>query len=324
MRMDRFCAVALVTVITLATYVSRGGMPYSGEMPETRGLQLAGASKLMPRVGFGTCCRKSSKGQPLIDSTLSYLSQGGRLIDTAQMYENHADLAVAIRRSGVPRSDLWVTSKVRTLRGDGSEFTGSHRTAVTMEVEKILVELDLTQLDLLLLHHAKGNTAAERADEWRGLLDSKAQGQVVNVGVSNYDVPQLEALRDATGVLPAVNQLEYHPWIPEHDAIVQWCKSNGVGVIAYGSLGSSNNRASAGAGVAAVAARHGASSAQVLLRWALQRGVAVIPGATSAGHIRENLHLPPFVLSADDEREIAGDTRPASWRAWSNMGGRAS
>ena len=117
MRMDRFCAVALVTVIALATYVSRGGMPYSGEMPETRGLQLAGASKLMPRVGFGTCCRKSSKGQPLIDSTLSYLSQGGRLIDTAQMYENHADLAVAIRRSGVPRSELWVTSKVRTLRG---------------------------------------------------------------------------------------------------------------------------------------------------------------------------------------------------------------
>ena len=217
-----------------------------------------------------------------------------------------------------------MTSKVRTLRGDGSEFTGSHRTAVTMEVEKILVELDLTQLDLLLLHHAKGNTAAERADEWRGLLDSKAQGQVVNVGVSNYDVPQLEALRDATGVLPAVNQLEYHPWIPEHDAIVQWCKSNGVGVIAYGSLGSSNNRASAGAGVAAVAARHGASSAQVLLRWALQRGVAVIPGATSAEHIRQNLHLPPFVLSDADQREIAGDTRPASWRAWSNMGGRVS
>ena len=142
--------------------------------------------------------------------------------------------------------------------------------------------------------------------------------------MSNYDVPQLEALRDATGVLPAVNQLEYHPWIPEHDAIVQWCQGNGVGVIAYGSLGSSNNRASAGAGVAAVAARHGASSAQVLLRWALQRGVAVIPGATSAEHIRQNLHLPPFVLSDADQREIAGDTRPASWRAWSNMGGRAS
>ena len=105
--------------------MSRGGLPYSGEMPETHGLQLAGASKLMPRVGFGTCCRKSSKGQPLIDSTLSYLSQGGRLIDTAQMYENHADLAVAIRRSGVPRSELWVTSKVRTLRGDGSEFTAT-------------------------------------------------------------------------------------------------------------------------------------------------------------------------------------------------------
>ena len=195
MRIDRFCAVALVTVIALATYVSRGGMPYSGEMPEAHGLQLAGASKLMPRVGFGTCCRKSSKGQPLIDSTLSYLSQGGRLIDTAQMYENHADLAVAIRRSGVPRSDLWVTSKVRTLRGDGSEFTGSHRTAVTMEVEKILVELDLTQLDLLLLHHAKGNGAKERAAQWQALLEVAKAGKARHVGVSNYDLAQLKALQ---------------------------------------------------------------------------------------------------------------------------------
>ena len=317
MRMDRFCAVALVTIIALATYVSRGGMPYSGEMPETHGLQLAGASKLMPRVGFGTCCRKSSKGQPLIDSTLSYLSQGGRLIDTAQMYENHADLAVAIRRSGVPRSELWVTSKVRTLRGDGSEFTGSHRTAVTMEVEKILVELDLTQLDLLLLHHAKGNTAAERADEWRGLLDSKAQGQVVNVGVSNYDVPQLEALRDATGVLPAVNQLEYHPWIPEHDAIVNGARQRGRAIAAApGVFEQPRERRRRRFRRRGAARRELGAGA---LRWALQRGVAVIPGATSAG-----TRTPPAAVRAGTP--TSGDCRRPRPRAgaWSNMGGRAS
>lgn len=224
--------------------------------------------------------------------------------------------------SGVPRDELWVTSKVRTLRDNGSEFTGKHREAVKAEVAKILQELGLAYIDLLLLHHAKGNTLLERTEEWKALLESRDIGKVRHVGVSNYDVEQLRALKaEGGGMLPEVNQLEFHPWIPSHDAIVSWCQQHRVAVTAYGSLGSSRNRASAGVGVAAVASRHGVTSAQVLLRWALKRGVAVIPGATSADHIRQNLHLPPFELSEEDERRIQGDERPANWRSWRNMGG---
>ena len=166
----------------------------------------------------------------------------------------------------------------------------------------------------------------------------------------------------ATGVLPAVNQLEFHPWVgaSTHET-VQWCTRNGaretepaitleatgptlarmhrchvpacaqrgpllptagIAIIAYGSLGSSSNKASVGSGVAQVAARHGVSSAALLLRWALARGAAVIPGATSAAHIRENLAARRlrFELSPEDEAIIAGDAKPPGWKLWPNMG----
>lgn len=273
----------------------------------------------MPALGFGTCCRWSAKGKPLINSTLHYLSQGGRLIDTAQMYENHMDLAVAIRQSRVPRGELWVTSKVRTIDKSGHGLRLS-RLEVRRQVDTILAELGLEYLDLVLLHHAKGSSSAERAVQWRGLLDAKEQGKVRQVGVSNYDVHQLRELEADTGVRPAVDQLEFHPWAGEAAFdIVRHCQAHGIAVTAYGSLGSAKNRAGAGPGVAAVAARHGSSSAQVLLRWALARGAAVIPGATSAAHIRDNLSVDGAALSAEDERLIEADGRPSGWKAWHNM-----
>ena len=96
----------------------------------------------------------------------------------------------------------------------------------------------------------------------------------------------------------------------------------GVAITAYGSLGSSSNKASVGSGVAQVAARHGVSPAALLLRWALARGVAVIPGASSAAHIRENLAARRlrFELSPEDEAIIAGDAKPPGWKLWPNMG----
>ena len=99
--------------------------------PPGGGIHLKGSDrKPMPRMGFGTCCRASAKGEPLIASILEYLSQGGRLIDTAQMYENHRDVAAAIERSGIPRAELWITSKVRTID------TSLSRSATVAEVRR--------------------------------------------------------------------------------------------------------------------------------------------------------------------------------------------
>ena len=122
-------------------------------------------------------------------------------------------------------------------------------------------------------------------------------------------------------VMPSVNQLEYHPWVePAVHELVRWCQSKGIAITAYGSLGSSATGArNMAAGVAEVAAKYKTTNAALLLNWALARGCAVIPGATSVEHIRENLHLRRFSLTAEDEEKIAGAERPVSWRLWKNM-----
>ena len=129
------------------------------------------------------------------------------LLFFVESYGNHRDLAVAIRRSGVPRHQLWLTSKVKTVRGNLS------RGDTLREAARVADELGVRHVDLLLLHHAKGNSARAQVDQWRGLIDAQEQGLAHNIGVSNYDVAQLERLHAATGRLPAVNQLELHPWV---------------------------------------------------------------------------------------------------------------
>ena len=375
------------------------------------GLVLDGdASFAMPAIGFGTCCRKSATGQPLVDSTKSYLSQGGRLIDTAQMYGNHKDIARAIRESGVPRSEIWITSKVNTHRVKTRE-------AAVASIDKSAAELGVAYIDLMLIHGARAPAPHRRAavrlgaagvaaaaaapltgqcippsdlgthlitspllrvaaraglwtidieqavEVWRGLIDAKAKGTVRHsaplppaspapaptrlspqlppalppsapllittrrssqtfcaVGVSNFEVPHIQRVVAATAVKPALLQLEFHPWaLPQAFEAVDWCKANGIAVTAYGSLGGAQNQAR-GEAVAAVATAHGVLPSQVLLRWATARGVAVIPGATSAEHIGQNLALPPLALS---EAELAalGSTaaRPAEFKAWGNL-----
>ena len=151
-------------------------------------------SMQMPRIGFGTCCRSSANGPPLIKSTLAYLAEGGRLIDTAQMYKNHKALAQAIAQSGINREELWITSKIMTIAG------GLGRAATFRQVNRsVRGELDLEWVDLMLLHHAKGNSRDERVAQWQGLLDARAAGLVKNVGVSNYNQQQIQELHAATG-----------------------------------------------------------------------------------------------------------------------------
>ena len=163
---------------------------------------------------------------------------------------------------------------------------------------------------------------------WRGLLAAQSAGKVRHVGVSNFNRPQIEALVACTGVWPAINELEFHPWVSSTTReLVRWCHEHGIVVIAYGSLGGSTNRASGGDAVSVIASAHNASAARVLLRWAIQQGVVVIPGATSAAHIGDNLALlraaPPVLELSDTEmRELdaAGGARaPASFHIWKGL-----
>jgi len=285
-------------------------------------IYVTGSEKKMPRIGFGTCCRASAHGQPLIRSTLIYLNNGGRLIDTAQMYTNHRDLAKAIHDSGVPREELWVTSKLNTatneMQGVGTKEPPQNEQDAMRNVDSCLEELGLEYLDLMLIHGAWENPSEVQESLWRGLIAAKAAGKVKNIGVSNFNWEQIENLRTKTGVLPAVHQLEYHPWVPKetHD-LVKWCQDQGMAVTAYGSLGGSDNKGHSEA-AKSVAKKYGLSKAQVLLSWALNKGVAVIPGATSEEHIKQNLATPVGLLTEEDMNLIESSGAPESWRRWHN------
>ena len=272
----------------------------------------------MPMIGLGTCCQPS--GDARINATLEFFAQGGRLLDTAQLYENsHADLGEAIRRSGLPREKLWVSSKA-TFAHD--------RATMVHAVDHSLQQLGLSYIDLMLIHSPKGGDGLVLLDRleqmWLGLIDSHLAGKVVSIGVSNFYAEQIEHLHNRTGVLPAANQVEYHPWsAPAMREIVQWCQERGLAVTAYGSLGGAFTHSAGHASAAAtVARRHGVSASQVLLRWALDESVAVIPGATSPAHVRDNAHVAPIDLSCEDVEQIATSPPPKQFRsvARSNMG----
>ncbi|KAL1521636.1 hypothetical protein AB1Y20_021294 [Prymnesium parvum] len=268
---------------------------------------------LMPPIGFGTCCRPSASGSELVASTLAFLQQGGRLIDTAQMYGNHREIAEAIRASRVDRSELWLTSKVNTR-------VVKSRGAALRSINTSLGELDLPFINLMLVHSSWGLTSQQLLDVWRALIQARDEGMVRNIGVSNLVRHQIEQLEQESGVRPAVNEIEFHPWVPNSTfQLVEWCTSRGIAVTAYGSLGGSANSLGSSSEVSSLAKRHNVSNAQVLLRWSLQQGVAVIPGASSTEHIIENLHLPRFCLSQAESDGLIRSPMPRSFTRWYNL-----
>lgn len=293
-----------------------GARPANALSDQPPAIRIEGSAKDMPAVGFGTCCRRNVKGPPIIKAAKAYLASGGRLIDTAQLYENHVDLKVAIRESGVPRNDLWVSSKVLVC-GDG-RFCATTREATKKAVDKTNEELGLEYTDLMLLHGAEGWGVSPEVDVdlWRGLIDAKSAGKVRNIGVSNHNKDEIQRLIDATGVKPAVNQIEFHPWVPdETKELVRWCQSKGIAVTAYGSLGGEGNKGK-GQVIEDIANRRGATNSQVLLRWALDQGVAVIPGSNNEDHIKDNLQLLKVKLDAEDEKALESAAKPDRFRRW--------
>mmetsp|Transcript_58960 Transcript_58960/g.135203 ORF Transcript_58960/g.135203 Transcript_58960/m.135203 type:complete len:947 (-) Transcript_58960:252-3092(-) len=308
-------------------------------LPRRRALEAAGPEALastglafgtnapggrrMPVLGFGTANRKASRGAALVRSLLAFLELGGRLIDTAQMYHNHREIGQAVHESMVPREQVWVVSKVNTNRHIKG-FVNTARGAMQV-VDDCLAELKLSWVDVMLIHLPWENTAQERLAVWKGLLAAKSAGKVRHVGVSNFNRAQIEHLVEATGEWPAVNEIEFHPWVTNQTrALVHWCQLHGITVIGYGSLGGSKNRDKGAASVVqTVAKRYAMSAAQLLLAYSLQRGVAVIPGATSREHIADNLKLlststrPP--LMPEDLQSLEASSAPRAFKRWKGL-----
>lgn len=268
----------------------------------------------MPAIGYGTCCRKTAKGDPLYKSTKAFLELGGKLIDTAMIYDNHKDIGRAIQSSSeiVNRSDIWITSKIAVSRVQGRENT-------VKAVKKILQELKTSYLDLCLIHSpGKGKEAT--IEIWKGLIDAVNAGLIKAIGVSNMNQHEILDLQEATGVLPAVNQIQYHPWTPKQwKDLVKWHTSNDIVTTAYTSLGGSRfyNEASKQveypSALTDLAQKYHATPTQVLLQWALNQQVAVIPGSSSKAHIQENMELPEFRLTMEERERLEDVGPPSGW-----------
>ncbi len=220
------------------------------------------------------------------------LAAGYRLIDTAAIYGNEAGVGRAIAEGGVPRAELYITTKIWNLRHGYDE--------TLMAFEESMQRLGLDYLDLLLIHWPVPMKNLY-ADTWKAMVKLKNDGRVRSIGVSNFKVPHLERIIDATGVKPAINQIELHPRLPQQE-MRDFHKKHGIITESWSPLGS--GRLIENPVLQSIAAKHGKSTAQVMLRWHLENGCVVIPKSVTPSRIRENINVFDFALDADDHKKI--------------------
>ena len=249
----------------------------------------------MPALGLGVFQTPPDETRAAVAAALDL---GYRHIDTAAAYGNEREVGEAIRDSGVARDELFVETKIWISDyGYDETLHGFAKSAGKLGVE---------QIDLLILHQALPSDFNRTLAAYRALEKLLADGKVRAIGVSNFMVDHLHALLDATTVVPAVNQIEVHPYFQqrgpqalhaEHGILTQaWSPIGGITFYRDGSHGSTLEEPV----ITGIAAEHGRSPAQVMLRWHLQQGRSVIPKSTKPHRIVENLDVFDFELSADE------------------------
>ena len=241
----------------------------------------------IPSVGLGVY--QSEPGSETYDAVAEALRLGYRHVDTAAFYDNEADVGRAVRDSGVDRDAVWVTSKLWPYQYDGRTATAAYEFALS-EAENSLELLGIEYIDMYLIHAPPERSSKYdvRAAMWRAMEEVQRRGWCRSIGVSNYGEHHLMALIDSpeTTVVPAVNQIEIHPFL-RRDALAAKCAVLGIAVQAYSPLAKA--RRLTDERLVSLALTRGMSSAQLMLRWALQRGYIVLPKSVTPSRIAENL-----------------------------------
>lgn len=252
----------------------------------------------IPVIGLGTW---QLWGNACAEVVAAGLEAGYRHIDTAQMYENEAEVAAGIAASGVPREEIFLTTKI----WPDSAAPGRLERAA----EERLRLLDVEQVDLLLIHWPP--RAVPIADVMAGLARVKRQGLTRHIGISNFTVALIDEAVAASPEPLVTNQVEYHPFLDQR-AILAACRRHGMSVTAYCPL--ARGRVAKNATIGEVARRHGRSAAQIALRWLIQQdGVIAIPKTATPARLSENLGALDFVLD-DDEMDAIGRLADRSGR----------
>lgn len=235
----------------------------------------------MPILGLGTY---SLQDEVCVNSVSAALHNGGRLIDTASIYNNEESVGTAIQQSGIDREEIFVTTKL---------YMNQYADAETA-IDEALQKLDLDYIDLLLLHHP-GDYDVEAYQEMERAV---AQGKVRSIGLSNWYIEELQAFLPQVSIMPALVQNEIHPYYQEND-VIAYIQRLGIVVQGWYPLGGRGHTAEllGDPVISDMAQSHEKSPAQVILRWNLQKDVAVIPGSSNADHIIENMDLFGFELT---------------------------
>jgi 2,5-diketo-D-gluconate reductase A len=239
----------------------------------------------MPLLGFGTW---QIRGRRAYDSVRTALDAGYRHIDTATMYGNEAEVGRALRDSGLDRRDVFMTTKLPP------SSAGQERATLAASLRG----LDTDYVDLWLVHWPP--VARQLVPVWRELLALRDEGKARAVGVSNYSVAQIEILIQATGQAPAANQIPWGPTLYDQ-RLLGANRDLGVLVEGYSPLKNTNL---ADPVLAEIAGRHGVTPAQVVLRWHIEHGVAVIPKSENPARIAANIDLFGFALTAGEIAQI--------------------
>ena len=251
----------------------------------------------LAQIGFGTWPLDDAQAQTAVQAALAC---GYRLIDTAARYGNEAGVGRGIAASGVARSQVQLTSK---LRGSEHGFDSTLRA-----FDATLAALGTDYLDLYLIHWPLPMRDLY-VDTWRAFVRLREEGRIRSIGVSNFQPAHIDRLLSGTGVLPAVNQIELHPDFTQA-ALRAWHARQGIVIECWSPLG--RGEVLKDATVARIAQKHGRSPAQILLRWHVQHGLVAIPKSQDPQRMRQNLAVFDFALDADDVAALAlldGDHR---------------
>jgi diketogulonate reductase-like aldo/keto reductase len=248
----------------------------------------------IPEIGFGTW--QTTEG---VQKTVKLALEAGYThIDTADIYGNEAEIGEAIEESGIDRKNLYLTTKIWN--------SNRNTQGVKQSVEQSLKKLKTDYLDLLLIHwpaNAKqfANWKEINAETWKAMEELYKSGVVKTIGVSNFMLPQLKALLETAEVIPAVNQIEFHPGYTQEET-VNYAKEKGIVIEAWSPIGS--GRLLKDENLKKIADNYGVSPAILCIQFCLQSGVVVLPKSENPDNIKNNLHFERFKISENDMKAL--------------------
>jgi len=249
----------------------------------------------IPQLGFGTFQIPPTETRA---ATLEALRAGYRHIDTAEMYRNEREVAQAVRDSGVPRDEIFVTSKLNNGYHDPKD---AH-----VAFERSLAVMEFDYLDLFLIHWPMPGVG-DFVETWKALEEMYESDRVRAIGVSNFQTHHLDRLAAETSVTPAVNQIEIHPYFTQDD-LRAYDRERGIATEAWSPIAQGDVLGDPI--ITGIAGRVGRTPAQVTLRWHVQRGDIVFPKSVTPSRMAENFALFDFELSDDDMAAISALNRP--------------